>query len=114
LLFCDSTSDEDKEMQKALQNARDCVAKGVSPGAGLDAFESADAAYADLILTSMEQRNVTQLSSKELKRLNKGGKMWEKGVLEQKQRGGILGSLFNAIGAVAGGAQIEKNKYGET
>ena len=58
LLFCETTSDssssdEDKEMQKALQNARDCVAKGVSPGAGLDAFESADAAYADLILTSM-------------------------------------------------------------
>ena len=42
---------------RAMKNARDNEGRGTSPGAGLPtADEQADAAYADLINTSMDQR----------------------------------------------------------
>ena len=37
------------DLETSMANARKNSAKGTSPGAGLDAFEAADAAYADLI-----------------------------------------------------------------
>lgn len=38
--------------------------------------EQADAAYADLINTTMEQRGIENLSSEELEQLDKGGTMY--------------------------------------
>ena len=40
--------------------------------------------------------------------------MWEKGAKTQKRKMGVFGDLMNVLSAVAGGAQIEKNEYGET
>ena len=54
------------------------------------------------------------MSEDDLMALSKGGYMWEKGAKAQKRSFGLLGDLMNVIGAVAGGAQIEKNEFGET
>ena len=49
--------DEIKRTKSAMENARRNEKSGSSPGAGLStADEQAEAAYADLILTSMDQR----------------------------------------------------------
>lgn len=48
---------DDDIIVRAMKNARDNEGSGTSPGAGLPtADEQADAAYADLINTSMDQR----------------------------------------------------------
>ena len=87
----------------------------VSPGAQLlTADEQSDAAYADLINTSMDQRGIEELSEEELDLLNKGGSMWEQDSKSKVNKKGFVGDLINVIKAVSGGAQIEKNKYGET
>lgn len=75
--------------------------------------DAADAAYADLINTSIDQRGI-DLSDDDLKELNKGGKMWEKGATTSESKMGLLSDLSNVWKALAGGAHIEKNKYGET
>eukprot|EP00597_Dinobryon_sp_UTEXLB2267_P006830 CAMPEP_0170096892 /NCGR_PEP_ID=MMETSP0019_2-20121128/28874_1 /TAXON_ID=98059 /ORGANISM="Dinobryon sp., Strain UTEXLB2267" /LENGTH=98 /DNA_ID=CAMNT_0010319005 /DNA_START=584 /DNA_END=880 /DNA_ORIENTATION=+ len=98
-----------------MKDARNNLLNKSSPGAGLDtADEQSDAAYADLINTSMDQRGIESLSKEELLALSKGGYMWEKDAKVQKRSFGLLGDLMNVIGAVAGGAQIEKNEFGET
>ena len=96
-----------------MRAARANAAKATSPGAGLDAWEAADAAYADLINTSLDQRNQT-LTAAQLKDLERGGKMWEEGATAQRRSGGVFGDLKSTLGALFGGAQIEKNKFGET
>ena len=104
-----------EDTSKAMAAARQCAAKGLSPGAGLEtADEQADAAYADLINTSIDQRGI-ELSQNDLKELNKGGKMWEKGATTgDKRKLGLLSDLGNVFKALSGGAHIEKNKFGET
>ena len=48
---------DDDSIVRAMKNARDNEGSGTSPGAGLPtAEEQAEAAYADLINTSMDQR----------------------------------------------------------
>lgn len=112
-IYCEDNSIND--LTASMAAARKNQKQLSSPGAGLDAFESADAAYADLINTSIDQRNIT-LSDEQLRALEKGGSMWESGAITQtrEQSGGILGDLRSTLGALFGGAQIEKNKYGET
>ena len=39
--------------------------------------------------------------------------MWEDGSTSQKDKG-LLSKITNLFGALAGGAHIEKNEYGET
>ena len=104
-----------EDTAKAMAAARQCAAKGLSPGAGLEtADEQSDAAYADLINTSIDQRGI-ELSQKDLKELNKGGKMWEKGATTgDKRKLGLLSDLGNVFKALSGGAHIEKNQFGET
>ena len=108
--------EQNEDLAKAMRNARNNAAKNSSPGAGLDAFEAAEAAYADLINTSMDHRNIDDLSEEELAKLSKGGTMWEsEAKMEEKQQPkGIIGNFLNILGAVGGGAQIVKNEYGET
>jgi len=99
-----------------MSNARENAKQGLSPGAGLaTADEQSDAAYADLINTSMDQKGIDQLEQNELEALDKGGRMWEKGSKEKgSKRFGILSNLFDVAEALSGGAHIQKNKYGET
>lgn len=48
------------DLDAAMANARANLAEGKSPGAGLDsAFDQADAAFADLIVTSVDDQGVT-------------------------------------------------------
>ena len=61
----------------------------------------------------MDQRGIEELSEDELKLLTKGGKMWESGSTNRTDKG-LLDRLSNVFGALAGGAHIEKNIYGET
>jgi hypothetical protein len=50
-------SARDIDLEKGLINARQNIDRGESPGAGLPtAYEQSDAAYADLILTSVVQK----------------------------------------------------------
>lgn len=98
---------------QAMTNARNCESAGLSPGAGLaTADEQADAAYADLINTSMDQRGL-ELSEDDIKALTKGGKMWESGSTTERTQG-LFGNLKNVFTALSGGAHIEKNEFGET
>ena len=63
-------SSDDKEqlsewesIREAMKNARKSNSQGLSPGAQLlTADEQSDAAYADLINTSMDQRGIDELS----------------------------------------------------
>lgn len=50
----------DIDLNEAMANARANLAEGRSPGAGLEsAFDQADAAFADLIVTSVDDQGVT-------------------------------------------------------
>lgn len=110
-----SEDSKDVKLTESMKNARECESKGLSPGAGLaTADEQSDAAYADLINTSIDQRGIDELSEDELKRLEKGGKMWEKGSKSNEPKTGFLGEVVELFKALNGGAHIEKNKFGET
>jgi len=102
------------ELKAAMKNARMNVKNRLSPGAGLaTADEQSDAAYADLINTSIDHLNDSQ-SDEELALLAKGGHMWEKGAKSKSNKLGFFGDLMNVFEALSGGAHIEKNKFGET
>ena len=100
-------------MTKALAQAIQIAEAGLSPGAGLDAFDAADAAYADLILTSSTQQEI-ELDEDDINALKKGGTMWETGAKTKNSKGGVIGDIFNALTALGGGAHIVKDKNGET
>lgn len=104
------------DLAKAMRNARENEKKGLSPGANLDAFEAADAAYADLINTTMDTYNMDDLSDEELEDLAQGAQMWESDAKndDKNKSKGFFGDLVNLLGAVGGGAHIEKNEFGET
>lgn len=98
-----------------MMDARKSQESGLSPGAQMmTADEQSDAAYADLINTSMDQRGIDELSEEELELLDRGGQMWESGSTEKENKKGLVGDLFNVFKAFSGGAHITKNKYGET
>jgi hypothetical protein len=95
--------EEKDRTRTAMENARMNSAKRMSPGAGLPtAEEQAEAAFADMINTSMDQRGIESLSEGELENLSRGGQMWEKGSTTQKRKFGLLGDVMNLFGALAG------------
>lgn len=48
------------DLERAMKNARANLKEGRSPGAGLEsAFDQADAAFADLIVTSVDDQGIT-------------------------------------------------------
>lgn len=111
-------NNEKSSLSRALQQAKDNRQSLESPGAGVeDAFEAAEAAYADLILTSIDQRELEdELDEEDLADLSRGGTMWEKGAKDKQnsKKGGFVGDLFNALSALSGGAHIVKDENGET
>jgi hypothetical protein len=100
-----SKNEKQLELEKAMKNARENQKKGLSPGAGLaTADEQSDAAYADLINTSMDQKGIDELEQNELEALQKGGEMWEKGVKDKgSKRFGLFSSLMDVAEALSGG-----------
>ena len=104
-----------QDLIKAMENARNSSKKFKSPGAGLPtAEEQADAAFGDLINTSMDQQGMSQLSDQEMLLISRGGSMWENGAKTQSRNGGFLGDLKILFAALAGGAHIEKDEFGRT
>ena len=113
-LYC-SYDDQNNvsSLTKSMLDARKCETSKLSPGAGLPtADEQSDAAYADLINTSIDQRKL-DISNEDIKSLEKGGTMWEKSSRNSPKMG-ILGAAAELFKALSGGAHIEKNKFGET
>ena len=105
---------EERGLRSAIEKAKEIAEAGQSPGAGLDAFESADAAYADLILTSSAQRKL-DLDEGDIRALENGARMWEKGSKSRSsKKGGVIGDIINALTALSGGAHIVKDENGET
>ena len=110
----DKQEENDVALTESMRKARICESNGLSPGAGLaTADEQSDAAYADLINTSIDQRQISELSEDDLKQLERGGKMWEKGSISTTKKG-FFGDALELFKALSGGAHIEKNKFGET
>lgn len=98
------------EIAGAMAAARACEEGGLSPGAGLtDADAQADAAFADMINTTVDVTGEA-LDSEELSQLSRGGKMDEES--KSKKSGGILGDVRDLFGALSKGAHIVKQKGG--
>lgn len=112
-----TNNDIDNEISvDAFRNARKNLDEKSSPGAGLEtADEQAQAAYADLIITTFDQRGINEdMTEEDLKKLMKAGTMWENEATTQNNKIGIFGDFLNVFKAFMGGAHIEKNKFGET
>ena len=106
--------DVDLSLTESLLKARECADAGLSPGAGLStADEQSDAAYADLILGSMDQQGIDELDEARLRELSQAARMWEP-TAKPRRSFGLLGDLGTLWTALSGGAHIVKNKYGET
>ena len=98
----------DENLMKAMENARNSASSKLSPGAGLmTAEEQAEAAFGDLINTSIDQRGITELSSEEIDLLSRGGRMWENGSTTQSRKWGFLSDVKNLFNALSGGAHID-------
>ena len=101
-------------LEKSLLNAKRNIESKSSPGANLEtADEQADAAFADIIYSSMQQRGITELSEDEKALLAKGATMWEKGAMKEK-KSSLFGNILSVVEALSGGAHITKNEFGET
>ena len=99
-----------EEISKSMSDARACQTSGLSPGAGLaDADAQADAAFADMINTTIDVTGEA-LDSEELSRLSRAGRMDEES--KSKKSGGILGDVKDLFGALSKGAHIVKQKGG--
>lgn len=99
-----------EEISTAMADARVCEESGLSPGAGLaDADAQADAAFADMINTTIDVTGEA-LDSEELSRLSRAGRMDEES--KSKKSGGILGDVKDLFGALSKGAHIVKQKGG--
>jgi len=93
---------EKERTRIAMENARMNSAQLTSPGAGLStAEEQAEAAFADMINTTMDQRGIESLTETELENLSRGSQMWEKGSTTRKRKFGLLGDVMNLFGALA-------------
>ena len=94
-----------ENLKSALNNARTNLDEQTSPGAGLEsAEEQAEAAFADLLLTSLDDGREADLSE-----LAESGTMPEEAT---RQRGNWLGDMQQLFGALAGGAHIVKKEDG--
>ncbi|CAM9176668.1 unnamed protein product [Pylaiella littoralis] len=108
----DNSSDGDGviDLNSAMANARANLAAGTSPGAGLEsAFDQADAAFADLIVTSIDSQGIG-LDDEDVEELAKGGSMDETST--SKRSKGLFGDMSDVFGALSGGAHIVKREDG--
>lgn len=108
-------SDEDdadaSRLRRALKHANDSSSRHFSPGAGLglDADAQADAAYADMIGTSLGD---DALSDEDATALRRGGMMNDAGPVAR--RAGPVASAMELFRALLGGAHIVQSDDGRT
>ena len=107
-----ASADADADaLRRALDRARESAEKSFSPGAGLDldADAQAEAAYADMIRTSLGER---ALSDERAEALREGGRMSEAAT---RARGrGPLGNVLELFRALRNGAHIVQSDDGRT
>ena len=98
-------------LRRALKHANDSSSKQFSPGAGLglDADAQADAAYADMIGTSLGD---DALSDEAATALRRGGMMGDAGAVGR--RAGPAASAMELFRALFGGAHIVQSDDGRT
>ena len=95
-----------ENLKSALNNARTNLDEQTSPGAGLEsAEEQAEAAFADLLLTSLDDGREADLSE-----LAESGTMPEEATGRKSKN--WLGDMQQLFGALAGGAHIVKKEDG--
>eukprot|EP00237_Pycnococcus_provasolii_P010405 CAMPEP_0198710686 /NCGR_PEP_ID=MMETSP1471-20131121/2932_1 /TAXON_ID=41880 /ORGANISM="Pycnococcus provasolii, Strain RCC733" /LENGTH=205 /DNA_ID=CAMNT_0044470369 /DNA_START=69 /DNA_END=686 /DNA_ORIENTATION=- len=105
----EETSEETLEF--AMSNARKNSLEGLSPGAGLmTAEEQAEAAFADLINTSLDGADRNALTGAEITELSEGGRMDEGS--KARKSGGLLADVVGLFEALSKGAHIVKQKDG--
>jgi len=98
------------EIAGAMAAARACEEGGLSPGAGLtDADAQADAAFADMINTTVDVTG-EQLDEEALDALARGGRMDAEST--SKRSGGFVDDVKDLFGALSKGAHIVRQKGG--
>lgn len=98
------------DLEGAMAAARRNLEERKSPGAGLEsAYDQATAAFADLILTSVDDQGVS-LDTEDVKALAKGGMMDKKDTTNKSK--GLFGDIIDVFRALSGGAHIVKREDG--
>jgi hypothetical protein len=98
------------DLGRAITDARRNLEQGVSPGAGLaTAEEQAEAAFADLLVTSIDQKGL-DLSDEDMRALAEGGAMDAEST--NRSSGGMLRDLGDIFNALKGGAHIVRQDDG--
>ena len=106
----ETTESEAPGISAAMANARACEDEGMSPGAGLlDAEAQAEAAFADMINTTVDVTGEA-LEEGELEALARGGRMDDEST--SKKSGTILDDVRDLFGALSKGAHIVRQKNG--
>jgi len=106
----ETTESEAPGISAAMANARACEDEGMSPGAGLlDAEAQAEAAFADMINTTVDVTGEA-LEEGEREALARGGRMDDEST--SKKSGTILDDVRDLFGALSKGAHIVRQKNG--
>ena len=101
----DADADDDASLTSALANARASARAGFSPGAGLElgAEAQAEAAYADLINTSLDVGGAT-IDADDVEALRAGGEM--DATSASRKSGSAFRAALELFDALRGGAHI--------
>ena len=100
-------ADADADLTRALSDARASAAAGFSPGAGLGLTpeEQAEAAYADLVDTSLWGGNAE--GENDVEALSRAGRMSAES--KERKSGGVLSGAVELFRALSGGAHITRS-----
>lgn len=99
----------DADLTRALSDARASAAAGFSPGAGLGLTpeEQAEAAYADLVDTSLWGDDANAEGENDVEALSRAGRMSAESM--GRKSGGVLSGAVELFRALSGGAHITRS-----
>jgi hypothetical protein len=102
-------ADADADLTRALSDARASAAAGFSPGAGLGLTpeEQAEAAYADLVDTSLWGDDANAEGENDVEALSRAGRMSAESM--GRKSGGVLSGAVELFRALSGGAHITRS-----
>ena len=104
-----TSADTDADLTRALSDARASAAAGFSPGAGLGLTpeEQAEAAYADLVDTSLWGDDANADGENDVEALSRAGRMSTESL--RRKSGGVLSGAVELFRALSGGAHITRS-----
>jgi hypothetical protein len=104
-----TSADTDADLTRALSDARESAAAGFSPGAGLGLTpeEQAEAAYADLVDTSLWGDDANAEGENDVEALSRAGRMSAESL--RRKSGGVLSGAVELFRALSGGAHITRS-----